>query len=185
MKYLLLLLTLSFPAFGVTFSQGMKCFNQENYKCALKNWEPLAEAGDGSSMANLGYMYKKGLGVKQDLIKAKNYLLRAVKKGNAASMLTLGVMYQNGEGVEQNLFQASLLIQLSALYGEELAQFKIGTFYFIGVGVEQDYKKAKEWLNKSCNNKTQQACVLLNGMNQFGDDKESLDMLGDMVKKML
>jgi TPR repeat protein len=186
MRYLIFfLLIVTFPAFGTPFDQGMDCFNKKNYKCALKIWEPLAETGNSSAMANLGYMYRKGSGVKQDLKRAEGYLRNAVKKGNAASMLTLGSMYQNGEGVEQDLFKASLLFQLSALYGDELAQFKIGTFYFIGVGVDQDYEKAKVWLNKSCNNETQQACVLLNSMNQLGNDKETLDMLGEMVKKML
>jgi len=48
------------------FQQGFEATTRGDYKIAFKLWLPLAEQGYASAQFNLGLMYSKGRGVKQD-----------------------------------------------------------------------------------------------------------------------
>ena len=61
------LMTLSSPVAAQAFKKGYDAFSAGDYAKALKEWTPLAEAGDKVSQFNLGVMYSNGKGVPQDL----------------------------------------------------------------------------------------------------------------------
>jgi len=46
----------------------------------------------------------------------------------------------------------------AANQGDPLAQNMLGLIYKSGDGVPQDYKKAKEWYGKACDNGSQKGC---------------------------
>ncbi|MAC83382.1 MAG: hypothetical protein CL624_04535 [Arcobacter sp.] len=52
---------------------------------------------------NLGNMYYKGQGVKQDYFKAVNLFKKICNSRYASGCTNLGVMYFNGQGVKENL----------------------------------------------------------------------------------
>ena len=57
-----------------------------------------AEQGILSALTNYGYLLVNGLGVAQNVAKARSLFLRAADLGNATAMNNLGWMYQNGHG---------------------------------------------------------------------------------------
>ena len=75
--------------------------------------ETLALKGDASGQINLGLMYVKGQGVRQDYQKALEWLTKAANQGNASAQYNVGVMYKNGEGVRQDYRKAKEWFGLS------------------------------------------------------------------------
>ena len=67
---LLVLFTVSVATFA-DFFKGVGCFDKKDYVCALKEWTSAADQGVASAQLNLGFMYAKGEGVKQDMVEAK------------------------------------------------------------------------------------------------------------------
>ena len=66
-----------------------------------------AEQGNAKAQYNLGVMYDKGLGVRQDYAQAVQWYRRAAEQGHAQAQVLLGVMYENGQGVRQDYAQAA------------------------------------------------------------------------------
>ena len=88
------------------FQQGLEATKRGDYQTAFKLWLPLAEQGDASTQFNLGLMYNKGQGVKQDDVEAVKWYRQAAEQGYAKAQYNLGVMYYQGEGVRQDKGQA-------------------------------------------------------------------------------
>jgi len=88
------------------FQQGFEATERGDYQTAFKLWLPLAEQGNVNAQFNLGLMYQKGEGVKQDYFEAVKWYRQAEKQGDAKAQLNLGVMYINGDGVRQDDEQA-------------------------------------------------------------------------------
>ncbi|WP_314879189.1 tetratricopeptide repeat protein, partial [Haemophilus parahaemolyticus] len=84
------------------FQQGLTAYKQSDYQTAFKLWLPLAEQGDASTQFNLGVMYAKGRGVKQDDVEAVKWYRQAAEQGDAEAQFNLGVMYAKGRGVKQD-----------------------------------------------------------------------------------
>ena len=55
-----------------------------------------AKQGNDVAQANLGWMYRAGLGVQQDYVKALKWHRKAIEQGNAVAQNNLGVMYRDG-----------------------------------------------------------------------------------------
>ncbi len=61
----------------------MKAYEAGDYATALKEFLPLAEAGQASAQAAIGQMYLDGHGVPQDPAQAAIWLEKAASGGNA------------------------------------------------------------------------------------------------------
>ena len=65
-------------------------------------YRKAAEQGDVDAQYNLGNMYAKGRGVRQDNAQAVQWFRKAAEQGDAEAQNNLGVMYAYGQGVRQN-----------------------------------------------------------------------------------
>ena len=83
------------------FQQGLEATKRGDYQTAFKLWLPLAEQGNASTQFNLGLMYNKGQGVKQDDVEAVKWYRKAAEQGEAKAQFALGLMYEGGRGVKQ------------------------------------------------------------------------------------
>jgi len=117
---------------------------------------------------NLGFMYRKGQGVKQNYTKALAYYQLASDQGNADAQSTLGFMYNNGQGVEQNYAKAVAYYQLAADQGVAGAQYNLGSMYNNGDGVKQNYAKAVEYYRLAADQGLARAQHSLGGMYSDG-----------------
>ena len=75
------------------FQQGLTAYEQSNYQTAFKLWLPMAEQGDANVQFNLGVMYAKGQGVKQDDFEVVKWFRKAAEQGHAEAQFNLGVRY--------------------------------------------------------------------------------------------
>ena len=96
---LALLMTLSSPVVGQDYAKGYAAFAAGDYATALKEWRPLAEAGDSLTGIMLGTMYEQGFGGPQHLKEAAKWYKLAVEQGLFGAQFELGVLYENGWGV--------------------------------------------------------------------------------------
>ncbi len=63
-------------------------------KRALPLLERAALGGDAYAANNLGYCFDVGLGVEQDVAKARTWYLRAFRHGSAQSASNIGILYR-------------------------------------------------------------------------------------------
>ena len=64
--------------------------------------EKAAEQGNALAQANLGVMYRDGMGVTQDDEQAVEWWKKAAEQENAIAQFNLGLMYGKGIGVAQS-----------------------------------------------------------------------------------
>ncbi len=100
-------------------------------------------AGEGSEKFEKGMEYLLGSqSVKQDKVKAFEYLSDAAKEGDAAAEYNLALMYYLGDGVDQNLSASLALLEKSAEKGYRLSIENIGRIYMM----QYQFDKAIKWL---------------------------------------
>ena len=84
-KFLLVFILLAQVAYADEVQEGLKALNRGDYKNAFEIWKPLAEKGNSTAQFNLGLMYDKGDGVRQNFSKAVKWYRLAAKQGNASA----------------------------------------------------------------------------------------------------
>lgn len=88
------------------FNQGVHAHKQGNYSQAAKLFGKACHGGNAESCYNLGILYAKGRGVKQNDTQAAKLYEQACNGGDAAGCYNLGVSYHNGEGKQKNFSAA-------------------------------------------------------------------------------
>jgi len=148
MKKLLLTLVLLWPVAGLAgFAEGYEAAQRGDFATAMREWRPLAEAGDATAQYNLGVMYANGQGVPEDDAEAVKWYRLAAVQGDASAQVNLGLMYDDGEGVPEDDAEAVKWYRLAAEQGNASAQFNLGQMYRNGQGVPEDYALAYAWHN--------------------------------------
>jgi uncharacterized protein len=99
------------------FRRGLTAFNAGDYETALQVWRPLAEKNEPRSLAGIGFMYHRGMGVRADDREAAAWLLRAAERGQAEGQLMLGILHYYGRGVPQSYVQAYAWCELAETDG--------------------------------------------------------------------
>jgi TPR repeat protein len=99
------------------FRRGLTAFNAGDYDTALQVWRRLAEKNEPRSLAGIGFMYHRGMGVAADDREAAAWLLRAAERGQAEGQLMLGILYYYGRGVPQSYVQAYAWCELAEING--------------------------------------------------------------------
>ena len=107
------------------FARGRRALFDDDYEQALRRFRKAVNEGHAEAMAYLGYMYRKGLGVRRDDAKAAVLYRQAINTGGDTLLTSvaynnLGVLFMKGEGVAQNLPKAKeLFLQAINFDGSE------------------------------------------------------------------
>lgn len=101
-----LVLSLAAGPLRADFEDGLAAFYRFDYATALEEWLPLAKAGDSRAQYQLGLMYYRGEGLRQDYRKAFVWYRRAAERGDIDAQLNLGLMYARGQGTDQDFVEA-------------------------------------------------------------------------------
>ena len=149
--FVLSIICLAVPAWA-DFQAGMDATTRGDYATALREWRPLAEQGDALAQYNLGVLYRKGRGVPQDDVQARQWYAKAAAQGLAKAQFNLGTLYFNGEGAPKDYQQALRWFRLAADQGEALAQTKMAIIYDEGQGVPQNIVQAYKWYSLAATN---------------------------------
>ena len=143
-----------------------------DYETAVAEFTKLAEKGDASAQANLGYMYYAGEGVPQDYEKAVYWYRKAATQGNKDAQYNLAVSYAFGEGAKQDLTEAAIWYRRAGEQGHVVSQYSLGISYAYGEGVPQDQKEAARWFKKAADQGYARAQVQLGSMYHTGEGLE-------------
>ena len=131
---------------SVRFKEGMAAIERGDYAAALRMLRPLAEQGDVTAQYNLGVMYRKGAGVRQDDAEAAKWYRRAAEHGYARAQTSLGFMFQIGKGVPLDHAEAVKWYKRAAERGYAGAQWRLGFMYRNGLGVPNSSTEAIRWI---------------------------------------
>jgi hypothetical protein len=142
------LLLVSIASAGADGIAGVEAYEKGDYATALKEFLPLAQAGQTAAEAAVGQMYFEGKGVKADPKEAARWLEPAATKGIARAQFLLGKLYLSGEGVAAaDPAKAAALTKAAADQGLVEAQVDTCAFYYQGVGVPKDLVQSYLYAN--------------------------------------
>lgn len=144
MRHIAAVVLATFVAMGVCspamsdVKRGVDAWEQGDYAAAVKEWRPLAQAGDPDAQFNLGQAYKLGRGVPVDLSAALDWYRKAAVQGHARAEDNYGLLlFQQNRRVEAMPF-----LQHAAERGEPRAQYIVGTALFNGDLLARDWVRA-------------------------------------------
>ena len=127
-----------------------KVSDEEEFK---RLWKLVHDRSPGRhtplAQCNLGAMYGRGHGVKQDHKEAVEWYSEAATQELAQTQCNLGIAYVNGHGVDQDYKEAFKWFRKAAEQGRASAQYNLGNMYYNGDGVKQDRFEAVEWYRKA------------------------------------
>ncbi|WP_139139118.1 SPOR domain-containing protein [Sphingobium phenoxybenzoativorans] len=142
---------------------GYDAWGQGDYAKAVKEWQPLAEAGDPDAQYNMGQAYRAGQGVDKDEAAAVEWFRKAAEQGLPKAEDTYGrSLFQAGKRAE-----AMPWIQKSAARGEPRAQYILGTALFNGEFVSKDWVRAYALMTRASAAGLQPASNSLSQMNSY------------------
>ena len=107
------------------YARGRRALFDDNYDEAQQCFQQAVSENHAEAMAYLGYMYRKGLGVRRDDAKAAVLYQQAINTGGDTLLTSvaynnLGVLFMKGEGVVKNLDKAKeLFLQAINFDGSE------------------------------------------------------------------
>lgn len=124
--------------------------NQGTEPATKKSFEFFKASADGGyklGQLNLGVMYYRGDGVKQDYSKASTLFLAASKQDLPIADFYIGIMYENAQGTERNLVKALYWYESAANKGNSRGAIKSGGYHYYGYGtvinMEESFKYYK------------------------------------------
>ena len=110
---------------GICYANGDGVPTRD-YQQALSWYRKAADMGNGDGMWGVGFLYGKGLGVKQDYGQAVDWFRRSADAGSTKGMKGLATMYENGFGVHRDHQQAINWYRKAAQMGDEGAEAALG-----------------------------------------------------------
>lgn len=125
------------------------CYDKAgNFNEAFRWFLTAAEKGDVS--IKLAEYYHKGIGTKQDFIKAcEIYQIIINEENDKNACRELGYMYYLGQGVEKNHKIAAELLERGGPYSDSEILYALGDIYSSGKVEDKDYRKASNYLRRA------------------------------------
>lgn len=145
LAWLLAALCVALPA-RADYEAGLAAARAGDYATALREWRPLAEAGNRDAQFNLGLAYENGLGVPADGAQAARWYRRAAEQDDRQAQAYLAEMYAGGLGIARDDIEALRWYRRAAERGHAASQYNVGLFYAVGRGVAPSEVQAVAWL---------------------------------------
>lgn len=140
-------LLVSGPALPLSAARdaGIAAYKKSDYKAALHELTPDAQAGDAEAQYYLGVLHAKGLGVERNPATAASWFRKSAEQGNVEAQFNLGTLYGRGAGVPKDDRLAAGWLHKAAESGHQFAQSSLAAMYLDGRGVERDIVQAYKW----------------------------------------
>jgi len=148
---------------------GMDLAAQQSGTNSVESIKAKSETGDAIAQYELGAMYEKGLGLKQDDAAAAMWYRKAAEQGLACAEFNLSCMYAKGRGVHQDPAEEIKWNRKAAEHGLARAQYNLGVSYSQGYSVAKDNAEAVKWFSKAANQNDAEAQYNLSVMYYNGN----------------
>lgn len=144
------LLSSASPAPAQDFRGGLSAYNRGDYLAALREWRPLAEHDDANAQTGLGFLFFKGLGVRQDDAQAAVWFGRAAEQGQPEAQLFLGSFYYYGNGVRRDYVLAYKWCDLAQANGasEALQCRDAAALRMTAAEIHESSRLVAEWFSQ-------------------------------------
>jgi TPR repeat protein len=159
LAWLLVALAAAAPA-RADYEAGLAAARAGDYAGAVREWRPLAEAGNRDAQYNLGLAYENGLGVPADARAAERWYRRAAEQEDREAQAYLAEMHAKGLGVPRDDIEALRWYRRAAERGHAASQYNVGLFYATGRGVAPDAVQAVAWISVAHENGAEPSEVL-------------------------
>lgn len=116
---------------------------------AMELFEQAYEAGEAAGAKELSRMYKEGLGIKADPVKAHKWMLKAAEHGDCTAEIIVAMNYLLGDGTSVDKITAVKWFKKAANQGSREAMSRVGDAFKYGWGVEKDEIQAVLWYEKA------------------------------------
>jgi hypothetical protein len=141
----LLLLVVHASAAPDELVEGQRFLAQNSHRLELKSLAQAFANGNAAAAREIGFMYYRGNGVRQDDAKAIEWFKKAAERGDLQSQVNLGQMYENGLSVPQSSEESARWFQAAANQGDRWSQFRMGEICYLGTGIPADRAEAAKW----------------------------------------
>ena len=112
------------------YEEGLKLFDRRQYQQALKYFQKGEELENSDCICIIGYLYERGLALKQDYFQARKYYQRSSNLGNVVASCNLAYLYEHGLGGIKDYQKAFELYQYGAKAGFARAICNLGYCYY-------------------------------------------------------
>jgi TPR repeat protein len=148
----LFLTLICLTAFGQNASelneQAKKLIETQEFEKAVPILKQAAELGNAESQYNLGYCYRAGSGIEQNIEKGIYWFSKSADQGFNDGLYQMMMAYGNGDGVEQNYNKAYEYGLKCAENGDGTCMWNVINCYYSGMGVEKNMDKMLEWATR-------------------------------------
>lgn len=153
-------------------------FNQNRRsKKAFAWFNKGATHNHNEAQYQVGYMYKKGLGVNQDNKLAMEWYKKAASNGHNKAQYKIGKMYRYGDGTYRNYKQAEEWYKKAANNGNVDAMYDLGYLYRYGATlVHKDIHSAIKWYTKAAEHEHVVAQYHLGEIYELDKEVKNLQM---------
>ena len=114
---ILCLSVLSAFSLNASTEKGKIFYQEGNYEKAVQEYLKGVKLNDAKAQNNLGNMYERGRGVKQDKKKAAHFYRLAAEQNHAPAQYNLGVMLYTGMGIAKDIPQAHMWMRIAISNG--------------------------------------------------------------------
>ncbi len=142
---LLTIVTSATTSARADFIDGRDAYLRQDYETTLNELRPLAAEGDMRAQTFLGWLYKKGYGVPQDIVQALVWYKLAADQGHGFSQKELAMAYYTGNGVPQDLTQAAMWLNLSKLRNYGMADLLLVEAQMDKASIQRARRMATDW----------------------------------------
>lgn len=170
------------------FDEGMAAAGKGDFATAIVQWTPLAGRGHAGAQYNLGRLYREGLGLRRDDVRALEWYGKAAAQGHAGALGALGDMYRVGLRLDdrqlrlpRDFGQAARWYRKAVWRGNVGAHFGLGLLYERGgVGLGRNDVEAAKWFHQAAEAGHAGALIKLGTLHVEGRGVPRDDVLAHM-----
>ncbi len=159
--------------YAISLLDGLSTSFQEQK--AITILTECAARRDAQAMNALGLAYMQGIGVKQEVDKAIEWLEKAGECGYSRAYQNLGTLYKYARaGVEQDFEKAFYYFRKGVEVGGVSALYDVGYMLYKGLGCTQDYSQAADYFQQG-GDRDFPPCMYMLGLcyrNGYGREKD-------------
>ncbi|HWT28122.1 MAG TPA: tetratricopeptide repeat protein [Methylophilaceae bacterium] len=163
MAALTLLLCLS-NANAATLEDARQAIEAHDFKTASTIYHELADQGDAKAQYNLGLMYSRGDGVKQNYNEALKWYRLSAEQGFAEAQYNAGIILLRPEWVKPDYAESIKWYTKAAEQGHLRSQVALGVAYLRGEVVRYDPEAAQKWFTTAAEQGDKEAQFDLSSM---------------------
>jgi TonB family protein len=147
-KTSILLISLILAGCSTPLQKADQAYNAHDYGKAYTDYLALAQGGDSTAEARLGYMYYEGQGVTADPAEAQHWYEKSATDGNDLLARTLAEAYLYRVDADADYADAFKWYKVAADRRDPVASLWLSVFYENGLGVARDQDTALHYLDQ-------------------------------------